>query len=269
MGAAQLLEGATSAGGIATARDGHVLLVVLDKPERLNALSSEMFTRLEEIFMAAGEDTSVRAIVITGRGKAFCSGADVGVLGKDNAASADEKPPKPMAKFTPRHCKIYKPTICAVNGMCASAGLHFVADCDIVIASDQAKFTDTHVNVGQVCAIEPIGLAQRMPLGPVLRMVILGKSERLSAEQALAMHMVSEVVPQDALLDRAMELAHTAASVSPTALQLSLKAIWESFEYPLEEAYEHGWRDLVNHRRHPDAIEGPKAFFEKRAPKWQ
>jgi len=269
MSAAQLLESAVTTNGIGVVQDGHVLLVVFDKPDRLNALSGEMFAQLESIFMKAGSDDSVRAIVITGRGKAFCSGADVGVLGETNAASADVEKAKPMAKFTPRHCKVYKPTICAVNGMCASAGLHFVADCDIVIASDQAKFTDTHVNVGQVCAIEPIGLSRRMPLGPILRMVILGKAERLTAEQALAVHMVSEVVEHDKVLDRAMELAHVASKVSPTALQLSLKAIWESFEYPLEEAYEHGWRDLVRHRRHHDAIEGPKAFFEKREPKWK
>ena len=269
MTAAKLLESATSTNGIGLVQEGHVLVVILDKPERLNALSTAMFAELESIFIKAGQDDSVRAIVITGKGKAFCSGADVGVLGESNLASGDLETPKPMSKFTPRHCKVYKPTICAVNGMCASAGLHFVADCDIVIASDQAKFTDTHVNVGQVCAIEPIGLTRRMPLGPILRMVILGKAERLSAEQALAVHMISEIVPHEQLMERAMELAHIASKVSPTALQISLKSIWESFEHPLEEAYEHGWRDLVRHRRHPDAIEGPKAFFEKREPKWQ
>jgi len=97
--------------------------------------------------------------------------------------------------FTPRMCKVFKPSICAVNGICAGAGLHFVADCDIVIAGEAAQFTDTHVNVGQVTALEPIGLARRMNVGAVLRMVLLGKAERLDASQALAAGMGQRSAP--------------------------------------------------------------------------
>src|SRR5690606_24862383 len=137
-------------------------------------------------------DKSIRVIVMTGAGDAFCAGADVGHV-KSIAGLADDED-RPMPRFTARHLNIYKPTICAVNGMCASAGLHFVADSDIVIASERAKFTDTHVNVGQVTAIEPIALARRAPMSAVLRMMILGRAERLDAQQALAANLVSEVV---------------------------------------------------------------------------
>src|SRR6185436_7321501 len=87
-------------------------------------------------------------------------------------------------RFTARQAQVYKPVITAVNGVCAGAGLHFVADSDVVICSENATFVDTHVNVGQVTALEPIGLARRVPMGVVLRMVCMGKAERLSAQRA-------------------------------------------------------------------------------------
>ena len=249
-------------------RHGSVLKVVLNRPEKLNAVTRPMLAGLGEIFDAANEDPDVRAIVVTGNGRAFCAGADAGGL-KETAAKSVEERLTYRPRFTPRHCELYKPTICAVNGMCAGAGLHFVADCDIVIAGQSAQFTDTHVNIGQVTALEPIGLSRRMPLGAVLRMVILGKAERLNAQEALRVHMVSEVLPDAQLQERALELAQIAANVSPAAVQASLQAVWESYEPGLSTAYAAGLDAVMRHRSHPDATEGPTAFLEKRAPQWQ
>jgi enoyl-CoA hydratase/carnithine racemase len=239
---------------------------VLNRPDRYNALNREMQHTLEHLFTAAGEDPEVRVIVVTGEGKAFCSGADIGGL-RDAAGTAEPSEVK-VPKFTNRQAGIWKPTICAVNGVCAGAGLHFVADSDFVIASENARFVDTHVNVGQVTALEPIGLLKRMPFGAVARMVILGKAETLSARDAERLHMVSEVTVPEDLMTRAMELADIAASVSPAAVQKSLQAIWAAFELPLAEAYANGFDILIRHRSHPDALEGPSAFIEKRQPKW-
>lgn len=246
---------------------GHVLKLVLNRPDRFNALDREMQRALETIFRGAGDDPTVRAIVITGEGRAFCSGADMGGL-QDAATGPTDPAQVHVPKFTNRQVGIWKPTICAVNGVCAGAGLHFVADSDIVIASEAASFLDTHVNVGQVTALEPIGLMRRMPLGAVLRMVVLGKGERLSAAQALAVHMISEVTPPEALVERALALGDLAASVSPASVQASLKAVWEAFELPLTKAYENGFDILIRHRSHPDALEGTTAFIEKREPNW-
>lgn len=247
--------------------DEGILTIRLNRPERLNALTRPMLRELGDIFYAAGASSKVRVIILTGEGRGFCAGADAQSLSN----SADQNVEQRLSenpRFTPRHCGIWKPSICAVNGVCAGAGLHFVADMDIVIASEAASFTDTHVNVGQVTALEPIGLARRIPLGAVLRLVMLGKAERLSAAQALELQLVSEVVPPEALLGRAQELARIVASVSAQAVQLSLQAVWQSFEMPLSEAYERGYEMLMRHRDHPDAKEGPLAFLEKRAPKW-
>jgi enoyl-CoA hydratase/carnithine racemase len=99
-------------------------------------------------------------------------------------------------------------------------------------------------------------------------MVILGRAERINAQNAYRLGMVTEVTAPEKLADRAIELADIAARVSPQALQSSLKAIWSSLELPLSEAYRKGYEDLVRHRAHPDAIEGPSAFLEKREPRW-
>lgn len=246
---------------------GHVLKLVFNRPDRLNALNIEMQAALETLFLKAGADPNVRAIVVTGEGRGFCSGADVGAL-QDGAKGSSDPSQVKVPRFTNRQNGIWKPTICAVNGVCAGAGLHYVADSDIVIASETASFVDTHVNVGQVTALEPIGLLRRMSLEAVLRMVLLGKAERLSAAQALAANMISEVVAPDALVPRAMALAQIVASVSPASVQTSLRAVWESYELPLAQAYQNGFDLLIRHRSHPDALEGTTAFIEKREPNW-
>lgn len=257
----------TDAPELLVERHGHVLQLTLNRPDSLNALNRSLQVLIEEAMLAARDDADVRAVVITGAGRAFCSGADVSGLAAGAVSSNDPKDHR-YPQFTMRQLRIYKPTICAVNGVCAGAGLHYIADSDIVIASNKASFVDTHVNVGQVTALEPIGLLQRMPLEAVLRMVILGKAERLSAEKALQLGMVSEVTEPEDLVPRALELAQIAASVSPAAVQRSLKAIWESLDRPLDQGYLNGFEILIRHRSHPDALEGTRAFLEKRQPAW-
>lgn len=254
-------------GEICSTLEEGILTIRLNRPDRLNALTRPMLAELGEIFRASGDSPDVRVIILTGQGRGFCSGADASSLASSAQQTVEERL-SVHPRFTPRHVGIWKPSICAVNGICAGAGLHFVADMDIVIASDQASFTDTHVNVGQVTALEPIGLSRRIPLGAVLRMVTLGKAERLTATQALQLQMVSEVVPEERLMERARELARIVAGVSPSAVQASLQAVWQSFEMPLPEAYERGYEMLMRHRDHPDAKEGPAAFLEKRPPLW-
>ena len=249
-------------------RDGPIQIITLARPDRLNALTREMLHALGDAFRRAGEDPDVRVVLMLAEGKGFCSGADAEGLSKSAQSSIEQQLATPMPLFTARHVGIFKPVVCAVNGVCAGAGLHFVADSEIVIASTAASFVDSHVNVGQVTALEPIGLSRRMPLGSVLRMVVLGKFERLSAERAYELGLVTEVVAPEALRDRAFELARAAAAVSPEAVQLSLKAVWNSLEKPLSQSYAEGYEMLVRHRDHADALEGPVAFMEKRAPNW-
>ena len=251
-------------------RRGRVLVVTIDRQDRMNALSQEVYDDLLATWTGLKTDASVRAIVITGAGaRAFCTGMDL-------KAFAERGGPRPVKddvheelRVTPLHCDVWLPTIVAVNGVCTGAGLHFVADADVVIASSTASFLDTHVSVGQVTAIEPITLLPRIGLGNALRLTVLGRHGRIGAEEALRISLVDEVVDPAALLDRAVELAEQAASGSPAAIEASKRAIRAALERPMSEAMQHGWELLLAHRQHPDSHEGPIAFAEKREPKWQ
>jgi enoyl-CoA hydratase/carnithine racemase len=265
---------------VEVSRSGHVETVRLTATERLNALTHEDMDDLRTAFRRAEADPEVRCIVITGTGRAFCSGAHVGGLAKRAAArqaasvsasGPEAAPAGPTAAgaFTPRRMGIFKPVIVAVNGVTAGAGLHFIADADLVIAAASATFVDTHTSIGQVTALEPMLFVRGgVPINQVMRMVILGRAGRISAQEACRIGLVSEVVPDEQLAERAQELGDLASSVSPAAVQRSIEAIWSALELPLSEAYARGQAAIMDHRSHPDALEGAQAFVEKRAPRW-
>jgi enoyl-CoA hydratase/carnithine racemase len=251
-------------------RRGRVLVVTINRPERMNALNQGVYDALEATWRSLHDDQEIRAIVITGSGeRAFSVGMDL----KDFAARGGPRPVKENVhdelKVSPLSCDVWLPTIVAVNGVCTGAGYHLVAEADIIIASTNASFMDTHVSVGQCTALEPISLMPRIGLGNALRMSVLGRHGRMDAAEALRISLVDEVVEPDQLLDRAVELAELCATGSPAAIEASKRAVWAATERPLGEAMQHGWEILLAHRAHPDSQEGPMAFAEKREPKWQ
>jgi enoyl-CoA hydratase/carnithine racemase len=245
-------------------RDAYVAVVTLNDPQTMNALSTDMMQELGRIWPELDADPKVRVAIITGAGdRGFCSG-----LRAQNIDVDPTSRPSSYPRFTPRQCGFWKPVIAAVNGVCASGGMHFLSHAEIVIASETARFLDTHVTAGQVSGLEATCLARRIPLEVVLRMVVLGRSERLDAQKALQIGLVSEVLPQDRLLDRAKELGRLAAANSPAAIRHSLQALWQGLDTGLDDALANAWNHIVEHRSHPDAREGGKAFLEKRTPRW-
>jgi enoyl-CoA hydratase/carnithine racemase len=151
--------------------------------------------------------------------------------------------------------------IAAVNGVCAGGGLHLVADADIVIAAESATFVDPHVSVGQAVAYEAITLLRKSPMEAITRMTLSGRGERISAERAYELGIVSEVVAAE-------ELADVAAN-SPTAMRATKKALWRSLEVGLSEAKREASDEIWRLRNHPDHAEGVRAWRERRAAHWQ
>jgi len=148
-------------------------------------------------------------------------------------------------------------------------GLHFVVDADIVLASENAAFMDTHVNVGMVGALENIGLAKRLPLGAALRMTLLGRHYRMPARRAYELGLVDELVASPGDLSGAVDaMLEAILRNSPQAMLRSKQAVWGSLERGYTEALEHGWSLLCGHWKHPDFAEGSRAFAEKREPRW-
>lgn len=244
-----------------------VALITLDRPARHNAINSTMSDELPRLWRHFEDDDSARVAILTGSGdKAFCTGADLADPPQLDAGA--ERATLASISWTPLQNRVWKPVIAAVNGMAVGGGLHFVADADIVLAADSANFFDTHVAVGLVAGLEPVSLCRRMPLGAVLRMALMGGSERIGAEQALRLGMVEEVTPAVELLERARALAAKIARHSPAALARTKQAIWQAQDLGLHAGLENAWRLIMEHEDHPDRREGGRAFVKRRAPKW-
>jgi enoyl-CoA hydratase/carnithine racemase len=220
-------------------RDGAIGWLILDRPEAGNALDARMLDELEQAWGELDADPRVRVIVNTGNGAAFCTGMDVVQLAKDKDATRvhSRRTRDATLKITSWHCDVWKPVICAVNGVCAGGGLHFVADADIVIAASDATFVDPHVSVGQAVAYEAITLIRKSPMEPIMRMVLTGRGERLPATRAHQLGILSQVIdPPDRLRDEAAALAEKVARNSPAAMRASKKALWSALELGLTDA---------------------------------
>jgi len=248
--------------------DGPVVVVALNRPDRMNAISPTMGIELSEFWRLFEDSSEASVAVVTAVGdRAFCTGADVGTLASPGRTRTGVFE-RDLA-FTPFQAGVSKPTICAVNGVCAGGGLHFVVECDFAIAAARATFLDPHVSVGQVSSTETLVLARRIGHQAALRMVLMGRHERIDAERALTLGLITEIVENDDLLDRAKALAHLIATNSPTAMAISRYVLWQGLEKPMTDALRFGYSLLMAHAAlHPDAQEGPAAFREKRDPVW-
>ncbi|MDW3217525.1 MAG: enoyl-CoA hydratase/isomerase family protein [Acidimicrobiales bacterium] len=255
-----------------TYRDGPVGWLVNDRPDVRNAMNNAMRDEFAVAWSELDADPEVRVIVHTGNGRDFQTGVDVGEIAGDGVGM--ERYRQSMedfdVHFTSWHQGVWKPVITAVNGICCGGGFHWVADADIVIAASDARFFDPHVSVGQVVAIEAIALMKKMPVEAVMRMAFMGKYERMGAERAYELGMISEIVdPPEQLRSRAQELGETIAKNSPAAMAATKKALWGALEMGLTDACKAGAGHLVSMWGHPDQDEGPRAFAEKRDPEWQ
>jgi len=253
-------------------KHGSVGWLINDRPDQLNAMNSAMRDEFADAWLELDRDPDVRVIVHTGNGRAFQTGVDVSEIAGDGVGFERyrESVESWDLHFTAWQQGVRKPVITAVNGICAGGGFHWVAEADIVIAASDAQFFDPHVSIGQVVAIEAIGLMRKMPAEAVMRMALVGRHERMSAQRAYELGMISEVVdPPERLREAAQELAEKIAHNSPAAMAATKRALWGSLELGLTDACQAGAQDLVSMWGHPDQTEGPAAFAERREPEWQ
>jgi enoyl-CoA hydratase/carnithine racemase len=206
-----------------------VATVTINRPERLNSFTQQMCDEFADVWDRVRADDGIHVVVLRATGeRAFSTGVDVG--------NGIDKPPNfwawddPGRQLGPKANSVWKPVVCALNGMVAGGAFYWVNEADIVICSESATFFDPHVSYGMTSALEPIGLARRIPLGEVLRWALLGLDERMSAQRALQIGLVSEMVADDALWVRARELALIIAAKPTVAVQGTTKAIWESLD---------------------------------------
>jgi enoyl-CoA hydratase/carnithine racemase len=255
--------------------DDRIATITFGRPDQLNALSPEMIRELRAAYAAAEADDDVWITIVTGSGRAFCAGADVTEIPDDGRVVYDEPYLSTYAQWeapqegTPPFRTMTKPVLAAINGLCCGAGLDWVTTGDIVIASDRAEFFDPHVSIGLVSGREVVRLARALPTNIAMRMALMGRHERMSAQRAYELGLVSEVVPHEQLLERAREIATIVNRNAPLAVRGTRLAIRKGLDLPMHEAeiLAEAFRERVV--RTDDAKEGPQAFVDKREPQWR
>jgi enoyl-CoA hydratase/carnithine racemase len=259
-------------------KDG-VAWVSLNRPEVRNAINQQMQNELHELWHGFRYDDDVRCIVLAAEGDAFCTGIDraEAVSDDNNAAMAAGDYPgyptpwmydDPGRDVGPKTCDLWKPVIAAVQGMACGGAFYMLGEVEFIIASDDATFFDPHVTYGMTAAFEPIQMLSKMPFPEIMRMSLLGVHERMTAERAREIGLVTEVVPRADLHDRARAIAQIIADSPPLVIQGTMRALWTALEVPRSQAI--GLANLFT-RIGSDAAAfkaGQERFASGERPKW-
>lgn len=246
-------------------RDGPVGVVLLNRPKQLNALSDELMQSLVAALLDLDGDDSVRCIVLGGSARVFAAGADIGMLAQTSPVEAATS--ARLARWDSIR-GIGKPIVAAVSGYCLGGGCELAMLCDVIVASDSAKFGQPEINLG---LIPGAGGTQRLTraVGKAVAMDVILSGRFLSAREALDFGLVSRVVATEAWLDEAKRLAREIAKQSPVALRLAKEAVNSAYEGPLRLGVEYERQAFALALSSEDAQEGMKAFLEKRKPEFR
>jgi enoyl-CoA hydratase/carnithine racemase len=230
-------------------RDDGIAWVSLNRPRVRNAINQRMQDELREVWNDFRYDSGVRCVVLTGEGESFCTGIDrAEAVSEANtgAMEAGDYPGYPTPwmyddpgrDIGPKARDCWKPVIAAVHGMACGAAFYMLGEAEFIIASDDATFFDPHVTYGMTAAFEPVQMLAKMPFQEIMRMSLLGADERMSAQRAFQIGLVSEVVPRDQLRERAAWAARVIADAPPVAVQGTMRALWTALEVSRHQAIE-------------------------------
>ncbi|PZG18870.1 enoyl-CoA hydratase-related protein [Nonomuraea aridisoli] len=243
--------------------DQGVLTLTFNRPETLNAWTGAMGRRYFDLLAEAEGDPAVRAVVVTGAGKGFCSGADFKTLTAIQSGSYEEVPdPRPNTFPT----TIGKPIIAAVNGACAGLGMVHALMCDLVFTAEEAKWTTAFARRG---LIAEYGLSWVLPrlIGQQRAMDVLLSGRTFTGREAYEMGLVNRAVPGESLLARAQEYAgELAVHSSPASMAVIKRQVWHDWDVTLEESAKAATQEMVASFQRPDFQEGVASFLERRPP---
>jgi enoyl-CoA hydratase/carnithine racemase len=261
--------------------DDGVAVVTLNRPEVHNAFNSLMQRELFALWRALRRHDPVRCIVLTGAGeKSFCTGIDrMEQMGGERDESTDPdvvgsgSTPfmfnDPGDNIGPKSCDLWKPVIAAVNGMACGGAFYMLGEVEFIIAAEHATFFDPHVTYGMTAAFEPIHMAGITPFPEIMRLSLLGNYERMSAQRAFQIGMVSEVVPGDQVRDRAREVAAIIASQPHLAIEGTVRALWSTRSMPQREAVRSAYAYVAMGTNQDSIGEGQKMFASGKRVEWK
>lgn len=245
--------------------------LTLNAPERLNALSEEMLAALQEQIDALQSDSSIRVVVLSGAGKAFCAGHD---LKQMTAGRQAEDGGKAYFKDLFDRCasvmsgvqKLPQPVIAQVHGIATAAGCQLVASSDLAVAAEGTRFGVNGVNIGLFCSTPMVALSRNISRKKAFEMLVTG--EFIDAHRAEALGLINRVVPAENLAEETAALAELVASKLGVAVKIGKSAFYEQAQMTLDDAYAFTGDVMVTNMLHRDTEEGISAFLEKRAPEW-
>lgn len=250
---------------------GAVAHLEMNAPERLNALSDEMLAALQSELDVLRDDRSIRAIILSGAGKAFCAGHDLkqmtaGRQAKDGGKAYFKDLFDRCARMMMTVQSLPQPVIARVHGIATAAGCQLVATCDMAIAAEGTRFGVNGVNIGLFCSTPMVALSRNIPRKLAFEMLTTGQF--IEATRAAELGLVNRVVPASNLATETQALAETVAGKLGAAVRIGKEAFYRQQMMPLDQAYAYTGDVMVENMLYRDTKEGIAAFIEKRDPDW-
>ena len=251
---------------------GNIAILTLNRPEARNSLSEAMIAALSEALTAIAADKTIRAVVLTANGPAFCAGHDLKEL---TARRADPDGGRSFYVQIMTACsaamqqivRLPQPVIAAVQGIATAAGCQLVASCDLAVASSGARFATPGVNIGLFCSTPMVALSRNVARKHAMEMLLTG--DLIAAEEAQRIGLVNRVVAPGSEREEALALARKIAAKSTHVVKIGKEAFYKQIELDLAAAYDYAAKVMVENMMARDAKEGIAAFVEKRSPTWE
>lgn len=250
---------------------GAIARLTLNTPERLNCLSDEMLSALQSELDTIATDKSIRVIILSGAGKAFCAGHDLKQMTAGRQAADGGK--AYFADLFARCTKLMltiqsipQPVIAEVHGIATAAGCQLVATCDMAVAAENTKFGVNGINIGLFCSTPMVALTRNIPRKKAFEMLTTGRFA--SAQEAEATGLINRAVPHDQLSDETEALANKVAEKLGSVVKIGKEAFYAQANMTTSDAYDYAGDVMVQNMLFKDTEEGIAAFLDKRAPKW-
>jgi enoyl-CoA hydratase len=249
-------------GNIIFEKETQIAVITFNRPQAMNALNNQTRAEFAQAIQEVAADEEIKVLILTGSGKAFVAGSDIKEFNQTTPYAAHN-----IVRLGEMVEKLEKPVIAAVNGFCLGGGCEIAMGCDIIIASEKAKFGQTEINIG---IIPGGGGTQRLPrlIGACRAKELIFTGEIIRAEEADRLGLVNRVVPMEELMPAAKALAEKIATKSAAALKLAKTAINRGMQTNLESGLKYEYELYSLSLSLEDKAEGVAAFLEKRAPKF-
>jgi enoyl-CoA hydratase/carnithine racemase len=244
-----------------------ITTLTLNRPSQYNALSGDMLTELQTALDDINRDGAVRVVIIAANGKAFCPGHDLKEMRSSEQREFHQALFDKCAKVMLTINQLQQPVIAKINGIATAAGCQLVANCDLAVAAEDARFAVSGINVGLFCSTPAVPLSRNMGRKQALHMLLTG--DFISAQTALQYGLVNEVVPAAELEQATRAMAQKIVAKSAHAIKLGKDMFYRQLPMDLSEAYAYAAERMTCNMDSHDAREGIDAFIQKRKPEWK